>query len=52
MFCNYPMFKDSDNDGIVNSLDTDSDDDGCTDAVEGGSSFKNVDLSGLSTADL
>ena len=26
-FCNYPMFKDSDNDGVVNSLDTDSDGD-------------------------
>ena len=48
MFCNYPMFKDSDNDGIVNSLDLDSDGDGCADAIEGGASFKNVDLSGLS----
>ena len=38
-FCNYPMFKDTDGDGIVNSLDTDSDGDGCSDAIEGSATF-------------
>ena len=32
-FCDY------DNDGIINSLDTDSDNDGCQDAIEGSGSF-------------
>ncbi len=31
--------EDTDNDGIVNSLDLDSDGDGCPDAVEGGDAF-------------
>ena len=39
---------DTDNDGIVNSLDTDSDGDGCSDAIEGGGAFKTADLNGLS----
>jgi hypothetical protein len=32
---------DFDNDGIPNHLDTDSDNDGCSDAIEGGASFDN-----------
>ncbi|WP_339685834.1 hypothetical protein [uncultured Nonlabens sp.] len=32
---------DLDNDGIPNHLDTDSDNDGCSDAIEGGASFDN-----------
>ncbi|MEY3411525.1 MAG: hypothetical protein RIQ70_211, partial [Bacteroidota bacterium] len=40
--------SDIDNDGIINSLDTDSDGDGCTDAIEGGAAFKKSDLSGQS----
>jgi hypothetical protein len=32
---------DLDNDGIPNHLDTDSDNDGCSDAIEGGASFEN-----------
>jgi len=43
-FCSYPIFKDTDNDGIVNSLDTDSDGDGCDDAIEGGASFTPTNL--------
>ncbi|MEY5049820.1 MAG: hypothetical protein RLZZ175_3179, partial [Bacteroidota bacterium] len=43
-FCSYPIFKDTDNDGIVNSLDTDSDGDGCADAIEGGASFTPTNL--------
>jgi|GEM_PF-1034319 len=39
---------DTDNDGIVNTLDTDSDGDGCSDAIEGGGAFKTADLNGLS----
>ena len=35
---------DTDSDGIVNSLDLDSDDDGCPDAIEGGASFTTTDL--------
>jgi gliding motility-associated-like protein len=38
--------SDLDNDGIINSFDTDSDGDGCVDAIEGGAAFKTTDLSG------
>ena len=34
-FCNYPLYLDTDEDGIFNHLDTDSDNDGCPDALEG-----------------
>ena len=34
---------DTDNDGIADYLDTDSDDDGCPDAIEGGGQFTDVD---------
>ena len=46
----FATFCDTDSDGIPNYLDTDSDGDACTDAVEGGASFKNSDLSGQSLA--
>lgn len=36
--------EDLDGDGIVSSLDTDSDGDGCLDAVEGGAGFKLSDI--------
>lgn len=35
---------DNDGDGIPNSLDLDSDGDGCTDAIEGGAAFSTVNL--------
>ena len=35
---------DSDNDGIVNSMDTDADADGCFDGIEGGASFTVANL--------
>ena len=35
-----PAECDTDNDGIINRLDTDSDNDGCPDALEGGGGFK------------
>ncbi|WP_369822724.1 beta strand repeat-containing protein, partial [Spirosoma sp. 209] len=38
------LYCDTDNDGIANSLDLDSDGDGCADAIEGGASFKVADL--------
>ena len=45
----YQLCKtDTDGDGIPNYLDTDSDGDGCSDAIEGGASFKSADLNGLS----
>ncbi|MGK0307664.1 MAG: hypothetical protein ACI8RP_000619, partial [Urechidicola sp.] len=36
---------DIDGDGIPNSLDTDSDNDGCPDAIEGGANFTNANIS-------
>jgi len=44
-FCSYPMYLDTDGDGIVNSLDLDSDGDGCADAIEGGAAFTTSNLS-------
>ncbi|WP_428657712.1 DUF11 domain-containing protein [Runella sp.] len=43
-----PSSCDIDGDGIVNSLDLDSDGDGCSDAIEGGTAFTNsqVDANG------
>ncbi len=35
---------DTDGDGIINSLDLDSDNDGCPDAIEGGGSFTYADI--------
>jgi hypothetical protein len=35
---------DGDNDGIINSLDSDSDNDGCPDAIEGGGAFTNTNI--------
>ncbi|MGB0861924.1 MAG: CshA/CshB family fibrillar adhesin-related protein [Saprospiraceae bacterium] len=35
---------DTDNDGIINQLDPDSDGDGCPDAIEGGGSFVTTDI--------
>ncbi len=40
---------DLDKDGIINSLDLDSDGDGCPDAIEGDLSFEQTDLSDAST---
>ena len=42
--------SDTDNDGIINSLDLDSDGDGCSDAVEGAESFTSANLSSSSMA--
>ncbi len=38
--------EDTDGDGVLNYMDTDSDGDGCFDALEGGGSFEDTDLSG------
>ncbi|HAR19860.1 MAG TPA: hypothetical protein DCR46_04315, partial [Cytophagales bacterium] len=43
--------NDSDSDGKINSLDIDSDGDGCADAIEGGGAFKSSDLNGQVLAD-
>uniref|UniRef100_UPI00047955D9 glycine-rich protein n=1 Tax=Maribacter antarcticus TaxID=505250 RepID=UPI00047955D9 len=40
----FTCLIDTDNDGIPNSLDLDSDGDGCIDAIEGGSTFTYADL--------
>jgi len=40
----YQSLCDVDNDGIPNSQDTDSDNDGCPDAIEGAGSFNSDDL--------
>ncbi len=37
-------YNDLDGDGVINSLDTDSDDDGCPDALEGSHSFLNTNI--------
>jgi hypothetical protein len=46
--CNYlsgiPCSTDTDGDGIVNSLDLDSDGDGCSDAIEGAGAFTPTNL--------
>jgi hypothetical protein len=42
--CSLPVSEDSDNDGIINSLDLDSDNDGCPDAIEGGGAFTTADI--------
>ena len=39
-----PNICDTDGDGIANFLDLDSDNDGCSDAIEGGASFTNANL--------
>jgi choice-of-anchor A domain-containing protein len=41
--CSYPFVLDTDNDTIPNHLDKDSDNDGCPDALEGGSNFTVTD---------
>ncbi|MBQ4821731.1 choice-of-anchor L domain-containing protein, partial [Aquimarina sp. MMG016] len=41
-----PDVYDFDNDGMPNHLDTDSDNDSCADAVEGGGTFTTADLDG------
>ncbi|MEZ0484674.1 Ig-like domain-containing protein [Fibrella aquatica] len=41
---------DTDNDGIPNYLDLDSDGDGCPDAIEGGAAFTTANLSGSALA--
>ena len=38
------IVKDSDGDGIADKFDLDSDNDGCTDAIEGGASFTSANL--------
>ncbi|WP_299124022.1 PA14 domain-containing protein, partial [uncultured Tenacibaculum sp.] len=45
-FSQLSCFLDTDNDGVPNYLDTDSDNDGCFDAVEGD---ENVDITNLSS---
>ena len=40
----FSCLTDTDNDGIVNSLDLDSDGDGCPDALEGDNAFAEADL--------
>ncbi len=42
----FATFCDTDGDGIPDYLDTDSDGDGCFDAIEGGANFKSSDLDG------
>lgn len=47
----YPCLLDTDGDGIPDSQDTDSDNDGCPDALEGGGGFRfsNIDANGRLT---
>lgn len=42
--CTLPIYLDTDQDGISNHLDLDSDGDGCTDAIEGAGNFTNSQL--------
>jgi hypothetical protein len=49
--CRLPLSEDSDNDGIINSLDLDSDNDGCPDAIEGSGSYTISDLTANATFD-
>ena len=44
--CSIPIFADYDSDGIPNYLDTDSDNDGCFDALEGSAGFDFSDIDG------
>ncbi|UOB18648.1 lectin-like domain-containing protein [Abyssalbus ytuae] len=44
-FCDIPLFVDTDNDGIPNHLDLDSDGDGCYDVIEAG--FTDPDNDGI-----
>ncbi|WP_010180223.1 beta strand repeat-containing protein [Aquimarina agarilytica] len=48
LILDFECLSDTDNDGIINSLDLDSDGDGCPDAVEGDLSFAQTDLSDAS----
>lgn len=43
-FCNLPLEKDTDGDGIPDHLDLDSDGDGCPDAIEGLGNIDQADL--------
>ena len=43
-YLQLPVPCDTDGDGIVNQFDLDSDNDGCTDAIEGGASFTTANL--------
>ncbi len=42
----FPIYCDTDGDGIYDYLDFDSDNDGCLDAIEGGGGFIRTDISG------